>query len=105
MSPKTTCATCRPVAQRLTVVILRPRSTTASGEADLLVQLERACLHGERARRRARLRRLVDDPHADAQPRQPQRQHQARRSCADDENVSAVHHEMFTVQDCLHVRY
>ena len=41
-------------------------------EADLAVQLQRACLHGNRARRRPRLRRLVDDPHAHAQPRQPE---------------------------------
>src|SRR5205807_676740 len=31
-------------------------------EADLVVQLQRACLDGQRARRRPRLRRLVDDP-------------------------------------------
>jgi uncharacterized cupin superfamily protein len=36
------------------------------GEADLAVELERARLHGQRARRRTRLGRLVDDPHLDA---------------------------------------
>ena len=59
-------------------------------EADLAVQLERARLHGQRARRRPGLRRLVDDPHAHAQPRQPQGQHQARRPRADDEDVGVA---------------
>ena len=58
-------------------------------QADLPVQLERACLHGQRARRRPRLRRLVDDPYAHAQPRQPQGQHEARRPGADDEDVDS----------------
>ena len=57
------------------------------GEADLAVQLERACLHGNRARRRLRLRLLVHDPHAHAPPRQPQGQHQAGRPRANDENI------------------
>jgi hypothetical protein len=35
-------------------------------QVDLAVQLESPCLHGKRARRRPRFRRLVDDPHAHA---------------------------------------
>jgi len=57
------------------------------GEADLAVELERPSLHGKRARRRPRFRSLVDNPHAHAEPRQPQGQDQARRPCADDEDV------------------
>ena len=87
IAPRTACATCLPAAQRLTAIIFRPPLDDRIGEANLAVQLERARLHGERARRRPRLRRLVDDPHAHAQPRQPQGQHQARRSCADDQDV------------------
>ncbi len=60
------------------------------GETDLLVQLQRSCLDGERTRRRAGLRGLVDDPDADAQSIQPQRQHQARRAGPDDEDVSVI---------------
>ena len=42
-----------------------------AGEAGLTVQLERARLHGNCARRRLRLRLLVHDPHAHTPPRQP----------------------------------
>ena len=65
-------------------------------EADLLVQFERACLHGKCARRGPRLRRLIDDPDTDAQPRQPQGQHQARRPCANNEDVGV------TNRRCIH---
>ena len=57
-------------------------------QAHLAVQFERARLDGQRARRRPRLRRPVDDPHSHAQPRQPQRQHEARRAGPNNENVS-----------------
>ena len=60
-------------------------------DADLAVQLERACLHGERARRRPRLLGLVDDPHAHAQQRQPQRQHKTGRPGADNEDLGVGH--------------
>ena len=66
------------------------------GEADLAVELERPCLHGKRARGRPRFRRLVDDPHAHAQPRQPQGQHQTGRACADDEDVGIANRR------CIH---
>ena len=42
------------------------------GKADLAVQLERARLHSERTRRRARFRSLIDDPDADAKTSEPQ---------------------------------
>ncbi len=67
-------------------------------QADLAVQLERARLHGQRARRRPRPRRPVDDSHAHAQPRQPQSQHQARRACADDEDVSLAYRHIPAVR-------
>jgi hypothetical protein len=64
-----------------------PTGDDGVSEADLAVQFERACLHRQGARRRSRFRRLVDDSHAQAQPGQPQGQHQARRSCPHDEDV------------------
>jgi hypothetical protein len=60
-------------------------------EAELTIQFERSCLHGQRARGRSRLRRLVDDADARAQARQPQGQHQARRAGADDEDIGVRH--------------
>ena len=59
-------------------------------EAELVVQFERARLHGNSARRCARFRCPIDDPHAHAQPRQPQCKHQAGRPCADDEDFRVV---------------
>ena len=56
-------------------------------EADLAVELERPRLHGKSARGRPGFRSFVDDPHAHSQPGQPERQHQTRRPCADDEDV------------------
>ena len=88
MSPKTACATCLPATQRFAAMVLPPTIDDRIREADLAVQLERARLHGERARRRARPCRLVDDPDAHAQPRQPQGQHQPGRPGADDEDVT-----------------
>jgi hypothetical protein len=56
-------------------------------EVDLTVQLKRTCLNGYRARRGLRLRPLVNDPEAYAQPRQPQCQHQAGRPCDNNQDV------------------
>ena len=47
--------TCLPAAQRLTARHSPSARDHRIGETDLAVQLERACLHGQRARRRARL--------------------------------------------------
>lgn len=60
-------------------------------ETDLVVEFERPCLDRKRARRRSRLRCLVDDPQAHAHSRQPQAQYQARWSCANDEDVSVAY--------------
>jgi hypothetical protein len=57
------------------------------GETDLPIQLERTRLDGQCARRRSGFRGLVDDPHVDAQPRQPQGQHQPCRAGTDDQYV------------------
>ena len=54
------------------------------GEIELLVQLKRARLHGQRARGGAGLGGLVDDAHLDAEFCQPKRQHQSGRTGADD---------------------
>ena len=53
-------------------------------EPDLAVELERSRLNGQGARGRSWFGRLVNDSHPYAQPRQPQGQHQACRSCAYD---------------------
>ena len=105
MSPKTTRATCPAGHPEIDGGHLPSALDDRVREADLAVQLERACLHGERARGRSRLRRLVDDSHADTQPRQPQRQHQARRSCADDEDVSAFAHRWSQFKTVSSPRY
>jgi hypothetical protein len=57
------------------------------GKSHLLVQLERARLDRERARRRPWLRGLVNDPDAHTESRQPEGQHQAGRAGADYQNV------------------
>ena len=69
---------------------LPPTLDDRAGEAELSIQLKRARLHGNRARRRLRLRLLVHDPHAHTQPRKPQGQHQAGRPRANDEDVGVA---------------
>lgn len=56
-------------------------------DPDLAIELERARLDGNGTRGRRRLGKLIDDSQAHPQPCEPQRQHQARRSCPDDEDV------------------
>jgi hypothetical protein len=63
---------------------LPPRRHHRVRDAKLGVELERARLHRHRARGRPRLRGLVENPHPHAHPRQPKRQHQARRPRADN---------------------
>jgi hypothetical protein len=55
-------------------------------EEDLAVELERARLDGEGARRGAGAWRLVDDADFDAELGQPEGEHEAGRSGADDQN-------------------
>ena len=69
---------------------LPPALDDGVSEADLPIQLERPCLDCKGARCRSRPVRLVDDPHADAHHRQPESQDEARRSCADDDDVSVT---------------
>ena len=57
------------------------------GEADLAVELERPRLHAKGARCRSGLRRLVDNPDAHAEPRQPEGEHETGRPRTDDEDV------------------
>jgi hypothetical protein len=59
-------------------------------KSHLLIELECARLHGERARRRAGGSELVDDPHAHMEFGEPQRQYQARRTGADDEHIGLM---------------
>ncbi|MNL11656.1 hypothetical protein D3C87_1324980 [compost metagenome] len=60
-------------------------------EVELAIQLQRPRLHRQRPRRGAGARRLVDDPHADSQFAQPQRQYQSGRAGTDDQDVATVH--------------
>jgi hypothetical protein len=63
---------------------LTPPFNHRISKPDLAVELERSCLHSQSARGRSWFSRLVDDPHPHTQPRQPQGQDQACRSCAYD---------------------
>src|SRR5205807_1650817 len=56
-------------------------------EAELPVELQRPRLHRERTRRAARSIGLVDDANPDPQPGQPESEHEAGGSGADDENL------------------
>ena len=56
-------------------------------DAELPVKLQRARLHRKRPRRLARAGIHVDDADVDAEPRQPERQSEAGRPGADDENL------------------
>ena len=64
------------------------------GNSDLPVQLERSRLYGEGAGGCRRLSKPVNDSHARPEPCQPQRQHEARRSRSDDEDVGLGSHEL-----------
>ena len=70
-----------------------PAVDDRAGQMDLAVELERARLNGERPRSRAGLCRTVDEADRDFQVRQPQGEHQAGGSGADDEHGS-IGHEM-----------
>jgi len=60
-------------------------------QAQLLIKFERSSLHGERARRRPRLGRRVDDAHADAELFEQQGQPQTRRARADHQHLCGAH--------------
>lgn len=66
-------------------------------ESELLIELERAALNSQRARRGAGGRELVDDSDAYPESGQPQRQDQACRTCANDEYIG-----LFGVVDLAH---
>ena len=73
------------------------------GKADLAVPLESPGVHGQRAGRRARLRRLVDDAHANAQPCEPQGQHQPCGPGANDEDFG-IAHRRYSILSCGRLR-
>ena len=60
------------------------------GQSHLPIELERARVHDQGARRRARLRRGVDDAHAHAAADEAQGEHEAGGTGAADEDVDAV---------------
>jgi len=61
------------------------------GDADFAIELERAGVNDERARGRARLGHLVDDAHAHAIFRKPQREHEAGGAGAGDQDIGIGH--------------
>ena len=56
-------------------------------ETELAVELQRPRLHRERSRSVTRSSGLVDDANLDPQPSQPESEHEAGGSGADDENL------------------
>ncbi|GAB3784108.1 hypothetical protein GCM10028797_12620 [Dyella agri] len=60
------------------------------GQADLPVKLQRARLHRQGARGASCFGGLVDDPYGNAEPGQPQRQHEAGRTGAGDQHVGVM---------------
>ena len=92
--PNAARATRRPATHRFTLVAVLPRATTASAIPICLVQLERASLDGEGAGGCGSLSKTVNDSYARPEPCQPQRQHEARRSRSDDEDVGLGSHEL-----------
>jgi len=61
------------------------------GEIELTIKFEGPSMNGEGAGSRAGLGGFVDDSHLDPELGQPERQNQAGRSSADDQNVAAHH--------------
>src|SRR5207302_2091951 len=57
-----------------------------AGETELAIELQRPRLHRQSARGGPGLGRLVDDANPDAEASEPQREHEAGRTGADDEN-------------------
>jgi hypothetical protein len=68
--------------------LMRSRDNGA-GKIELPVEFERAGLNGERARGRARLGGLVDDPHARAELGQPKGEDKAGRTGANDQDIAS----------------
>ena len=60
-------------------------------DAELAIELERARMHDERARRRCRGGSLVDEAHAHAGFREPQREHEAGRTGTRNQDVDVAH--------------
>ena len=63
-------------------------------DAELRVDLQRACLHAECPGLQRRPRMSVDDQHAHTSPTELIGEHQPGRACADDQNVS-IHSRPF----------
>jgi len=61
------------------------------GDAELAIELERARVHDERAGRRCDGGGLVDDAHAHTRAGEAQREHEAGRTRAGDQDVDVVH--------------
>ena len=75
---------------RLAAGRLRATRNSAIRQTDLTVELERAGLHGDGARRRRRRRCLVDNPDLNAQACEPQRQNQTGWAGSDNQHLGWV---------------
>ena len=65
------------------------------GEVQLSVEFERPRLNRQGPRGGPGLGRLVDDAHFGAKLGQPERQHQTRRTSADDQYIAASHSVLY----------
>ena len=63
------------------------------GDPQLAIELQGAGMDHQRSRRGSRLGDLVDDPDGDAAPRQPEREHEAGWTRADDKHLWIGHAE------------
>ncbi len=59
-------------------------------KSELLIELKRAPLNRQRTRCGTGSREPVDDPDAHAESGEPQGQHQARRTCANDQDIGLI---------------
>ncbi len=75
------------VGPQVCAVAGRAELERAPDDAELLVDLERACLHAERARLARGTTVAVDEQITHAASRELVRQHQSRRTGADDEDI------------------
>ena len=88
-----------PFTQKSRFAILNTAGDDRVRQADLVIVLQRASLYGQRTRGSSRLRSLVDDPHGDAEPGQPEREYEPRGPGTDNQDKRAGHLSVFS---CIH---
>src|SRR5262249_1652111 len=70
------------------------------GQADLVVELQHPRLDGQGAGGSTWLSGLVDDPHRDAEPGQPEREDETGGSGPDDQDRAVSHHSLTSSFAC-----